>query len=68
VVEASREVRTLPETASLARMNAEGLTVPDGVLIIGILRRKAADNNKLFGNAAAWTPRRIDKVLWTYCR
>jgi hypothetical protein len=65
VVNALREIRNLPEAPALARMNPENLGVSDGVIIIGILRRKAADNNRLFG-VASWTPRKIDKVLWTY--
>jgi hypothetical protein len=68
VVKALREVRNLPEAPTIARMNADGLSVSDGVLIIAILRRKAAENNNLFDDAAAWTPRKIDKVLWTYGR
>jgi len=67
VVKALRQLRSLPERANLARMDPENLTVKNGVLIIGILRRKATDNNRLFGTAN-WTPRKVDKVLWTYGR
>jgi AbrB family looped-hinge helix DNA binding protein len=67
VVKALREVGGLPEASALARMNPMSLSVNDGVLLIGILQRKAADNNRLFGTAT-WTPRKIDKVLWTYGR
>lgn len=65
VVKALRQVERLPESEALARMNPMGLTVRDGALIINILRRKAADNNRLF-NSEDWTPRKLDKVLWTY--
>jgi len=67
VVKALRQVRDLPEAAALARMNPEGLTDTDGVLVITLLRRKAQDNNVAFGSDA-WTPRKIDKILWTYGR
>jgi hypothetical protein len=48
-------------------MNPEALTIADGVLLIELFRRKASDNNRLF-NSDTWTPRKIDKVLWTYGR
>ena len=48
-------------------MNPDSLTISDGVLIIGVLRRKAADLNRIF-NSAIWTPRKVDMVLWTFGR
>jgi hypothetical protein len=65
VVKALRDVQELPEAEALARMNPEQLTTNDGVLLIGIMRRKAAENNQQFATTA-WTPRKIDKILWTY--
>ncbi|MBX3400983.1 MAG: hypothetical protein KF873_19800 [Gemmataceae bacterium] len=67
VVKALREVGSLPESDALARMRPEALTTSDGVALIGIMTRKAADNKRLFG-ASDWTPRKIDQVLWTYGR
>lgn len=67
VVKALREVERLPERAALSRMKPEGLSPRDGVLLISIMQRKAAENNRLFGTIG-WTPRKIDKVLWTYGR
>jgi hypothetical protein len=67
VVKALRQVDGLPEAESIARMDPEGLSVKDGVLLIDILRRKAADNNRAF-NSKTWTPRKLDMVLWTYGR
>jgi len=67
VVKALRKVDGLPEAAALARMNPEGLSVADGVVLIGIMQRKGAENNRVFGTAS-WTPRKVDKVLWTYGR
>jgi hypothetical protein len=66
-VKALRQVQGLPEAAALAQMNPEALTISDGVLIIDILRRKAADNNRVF-KSDNWTPRKLEKVLWTYGR
>jgi hypothetical protein len=65
VVKALRQVNGLLEAEALARMNPENLTIRDGVVIIDILRRKAADNNRVFASTN-WTPRKLDKILWTY--
>lgn len=51
VVKALREVKHLPDGTALARMKPEDLTVEDGVLLIGIMQRKAAENNGRFGTA-----------------
>jgi len=67
VVKALREVKNLPEADALAKMTPLNLSVTEGVLLIGILKRKAKDNNHLFGTSI-WTPRKIDMVLWTYGR
>jgi hypothetical protein len=67
VVKALRLVPGLPEATALAKMNPENLSISDGVLLIGILTRKAKENNQTFGTSG-WTPRRIDMVLWTYGR
>jgi hypothetical protein len=66
-VKALRQVQGLPEAEALARMKAESLAISDGVLIINILRRNAADNNRVF-KSDVWTPRKLDMVLWTYGR
>ena len=67
VVKALRLVPDLQEASALAMMNPENLTISDGVLLIGILTRKAKQNNESFGTSE-WTPRKIDMVLWTYGR
>ena len=67
VVKALREVEGLPEADALAKMNPLSLSITDGVLLVDILKRKAAENNRVFG-ASAWTPRKLDMVLWTYGR
>ncbi len=67
VVKALKQVEGLPEAADIDRIKPEALTDQDGELLIQILRRKAVDNNRLF-NSDAWTPRKLDKILWTYGR
>lgn len=67
VVKALQLVSDLPEANALSKMNPQNLSVTDGVLLIAILNRKAKENNRLF-RTAAWTPRKIDMVLWTYGR
>lgn len=62
-VKALRQVEGLPEAEALARMNFTGLTISNGVLIIGVLRRKAAELNVAF-ESTFWTPRKLDMVLW----
>jgi hypothetical protein len=68
-VKALREVKSLPplEVAALAKMKPEQLTIKDAILLIGIMRRKAEENKRRFATTA-WTPRKIDKILWTYGR
>ena len=63
VVRALREVRCLPEHDQLKRMKPENLSEANGVVLVEIMRGKAASLNQLF-NAGGWTPRKIDKVLW----
>ncbi|MHB1174068.1 MAG: hypothetical protein ACYCZJ_02950 [Sulfuriferula sp.] len=67
VVKALWQVGGLPEAEALSKMKPENLSVANGVLLNGILKRKAEDNNRQFGTTA-WTPRKIDMVLWTYGR
>ena len=63
VVKALLQVPDLPERQQLERMNPEGLTVSQGVLLIEIMQRKAQQLNRQF-EVNEWTPRKIDKVLW----
>jgi hypothetical protein len=64
VVKGLLEVPSLPERAKLVRMNPKNLTDDDAVLLIEIMRRKAKQLNELF-RTEEWTPRKIDKILWT---
>lgn len=66
-VKALLGVDGLPQREFILHMKPQGLTVEDGVIIIGVMRDKATANNRRF-NTAEWTPRKIDKILWTYGR
>lgn len=66
-VKALREVNGLPEADALLLMNEDSLTTKEGVVLIRIMQRKAAQINELFGTLE-WTPRKIDMILWTYGR
>jgi hypothetical protein len=63
VVKALLQIPDLPERHPLERMNPEGLTVTQGVILIEIMKRKAQQLNELFGTQE-WTPRKVDMVLW----
>ncbi|MHB9053736.1 MAG: hypothetical protein ACYC5F_07110 [Thermoleophilia bacterium] len=67
VAKALADIPSLPEHERICRMHPEGLTIRDGVVLIGIMRRQAASLNAAF-DTESWTPRRIDMVLWTYGR
>lgn len=66
-VKALRGVLDLAEAEHLERMKPEGLSVSDGVILIGVMRRKARELNCSLATDY-WTPRRLDMVLWTYGR
>lgn len=62
VVKALRKVPALSEHEIL-RMNPDNLTLSNGIDLISIMRNKAEENNRIFGNNY-WSPRKIDMVLW----
>ena len=51
----------------LQNINPEGLKIRDGVVLVEIMKQKAAELNKKF-HTSFWTPRKIDMVLWAYGR
>jgi len=67
VVKALQSVGDLPESSILARMKPEQLTLADATALIAIMRRKADENNQVF-QTSSWTPRMVEKILWTYGR
>ena len=67
VVKALRTISNLPESEDLMRMKEDSLTISNGMILIRIMQRKAIEINRLF-QTDEWTPRKIDKILWTYGR
>lgn len=65
LVKALRQIPNLPQKAIIDAMNPESLKHDEGVLLVQIMRLKAAELNRLF-STTQWTPRKIDMVLWTY--
>ncbi len=65
VVRALTQVPDPAIVSKVACMKPENLTLKDGVVLIGILRAKAAENNRSLA-PADWTPRKIEMILWTY--
>lgn len=63
VVKALWEIESLSEREKLLEMRPEDLKRKDAVLLIDIMRRKAAQLNAMFGTDE-WTPRKIDMILW----
>jgi hypothetical protein len=66
-VKALQSIPDLPESSIVAKTKPQQLSLPDAAVLIAIMRRKAAENNQVF-QTLAWTPRMVDKVLWTYGR
>ena len=67
VVKALREVPNIAEMKAVRAMNPEGLTISDGVKLIKLMTDKSQELNHKF-KLSTWTPRKIDKILWTYGR
>jgi hypothetical protein len=65
VVAALKSVHRLDEEQRIQKMNPKSLNLSDATILIQIMRRKAADNNRVFPTNS-WTPRKIDKVLWAF--
>jgi hypothetical protein len=62
-VKALKKVKRLPEHVEIEGINPDRITRANGVLLIGIMRAKAARNNTDF-ETTSWTPRMIDQILW----
>ena len=52
---------------ALNRMNPEGLKIKDGIILVNIMKEKAAELNARY-DTDFWTPRKIDMILWAYGR
>jgi len=66
-VRAARPSGLMPRIKPEGKEQYRSLTVSEGALLIDIYRRKASENNRNFGTTV-WTPRKVDKILWTYGR
>jgi hypothetical protein len=66
VVKALSGVPDVPEHEAVSRMNPDNLTVSNGEVLVKVMRRKAHELTEMCGKV--WTPRQIDKILWTYGR
>jgi len=65
VLNALVQVEVLPESSIVREMNRENLRTDDAVQLIGIMRKKASENNHKFASTF-WTPRKMDMILWAY--
>lgn len=66
MVKSLRKIPTLPwqQQVLLSHMNPERLTIKQAVFLIEIMRSKARALNQLF-SCDYWTPRKVDKILWS---
>lgn len=62
-VKALCQIPSLSESNDLKKMKPDNLSLKNGIVLINIMRRKAKENNELFGTDF-WTPRKIDMILW----
>lgn len=67
VVKALKSIVNFSDFNKISNMNPEFLTIKDGVVLINIMKSKATELNAS-NRTDYWTPRKIDKVLWTYGR
>lgn len=63
VVQALCDIKALEEHKELIKINKDRISLNAGVLLISLMRRKAAELNRQF-NTSYWTPRKIDMILW----
>lgn len=61
------EVEGLAEHSQIEKMTPDDISLKDGVILIGIMKNKSDELNKIF-NTDFWTPRKIDKILWSIDR
>ena len=67
VVISLRSVSDMAEHENLVEMKEESLSLRDGELLIKIMREKAKELNERF-TTDYWTPRKTDRVLWSFGR
>lgn len=67
VVKNLMKIEGIEKIDKLQSMNYDSLKLKDGVLLIEIMKEKAQNLNRV-NDTNKWTPRNIDKVLWSYGR
>lgn len=67
VVKSLQSIPGLPEQDRISKINPDFIKLDDGLELISLLRNEANQLNKAF-KTNTWTPRSIDKVLWSYRR
>ncbi len=67
VVQRLSEVQNLKEHNQIMAINPKSINEKNGMLLINIMRNKADELNKKF-KTTEWTPRKIDKILWSIDR
>jgi hypothetical protein len=67
VVKALAKIPELQERDLIAAMTPESLKLNEGTILVRIMRRKAAELNRVSA-LLEWTPRKVDMVLWTCAR
>lgn len=67
VVKALVSIEGIKENNILQSINPSSINLPDGIKLIKIMIEKSKTINAI-NKTDHWTPRHIDKVLWTYGR
>ena len=67
VVKSLLSIEGLTEHETLKAINPDSIKLKEGVLLVEIMKNKAVELNKIF-NTDTWTPRKIDKILWSIDR
>lgn len=67
VVQRLLEIENFDKHSIISKMKPESLSLSDGVILIEIMKEKAQELNTIF-KTKKWTPRKIDKILWSIDR
>lgn len=67
VVKALCSIDDLPDKNIFITMFPESLKIEDGIILIKKMKERANELNEV-NNTDYWTPRHMDKVLWTFGR
>lgn len=64
VVKSLNSIKDIPEKSRLACINPNSINIKDGIFLIQLMKSKSTQLNQE-NKTQIWTPRKIDKVLWT---